>query len=536
MAYAKNYNPNKTPQREKAREDQVPNNAGGFVFKIKPLEQLGRFLVLGSDSPTYYTSARELTRQNGRVVEQCWADHPAETASLIRAFSEDGRAPRQDPLLFALALGTLAEKEETRALVYRTVVSVCRIPTHLFMWAKFLQQLGVGNGKGKVRAYARWLRNRDTQKLAYAMVKYQARHGFSHSRIIHKSNKGAGDDVQRATLYKWARGKDYNQSDLPPVVRSMQRAMASTDVKVWLEEIENHNLPWEALPTAARRSPEVWTALLPKMGMTALIRNLNVMTEVGALGPMNPNNAVAIERLTNSDVLQKARIHPFNVLVALKTYASGKGFKGSKTWNPVAKIVDALDEAFYKSFKFVEPSGKRIMLAVDVSGSMDGFYGRGDSNIMGTNLTPREAAGAMTLITEKTEPNTMVTAFSHEIVPVNLSSRQRLDDVLTTLSLIPMGSTNCAAPMQYAEKRNIPVDAFVIYTDNETWSGGIHPYQALKNYRKAMSIPHAKLIVVAFTSTGFSIADPTDPNMLDIVGFDSAAPQLISNFVRSGIF
>jgi len=31
-------------------------------------------------------------------------------------------------------------------------------------------------------------------------------------------------------------------------------------------------------------------------------------------------------------------------------------------------------------------------------------------------------------------------------------------------------------------------------------------------------------------SNGFTIADPNDPGMLDVVGFDTAAPQLIADF------
>ena len=40
----------------------------------------------------------------------------------------------------------------------------------------------------------------------------------------------------------------------------------------------------------------------------------------------------------------------------------------------------------------------------------------------------------------------------------------------------------------------------------------------------------AKLVVVAMASNGFSIADPEDAGMLDVVGFDAAAPQLIADF------
>jgi 60 kDa SS-A/Ro ribonucleoprotein len=31
-------------------------------------------------------------------------------------------------------------------------------------------------------------------------------------------------------------------------------------------------------------------------------------------------------------------------------------------------------------------------------------------------------------------------------------------------------------------------------------------------------------------SNGFSIADPRDPGMLDVVGFDTATPQVLSEF------
>jgi 60 kDa SS-A/Ro ribonucleoprotein len=33
-------------------------------------------------------------------------------------------------------------------------------------------------------------------------------------------------------------------------------------------------------------------------------------------------------------------------------------------------------------------------------------------------------------------------------------------------------------------------------------------------------------------SNGFSIADPNDAGMLDIVGFDTAAPQVLADFVK----
>ena len=92
-----------------------------------------------------------------------------------------------------------------------------------------------------------------------------------------------------------------------------------------------------------------------------------------------------------------------------------------------------------------------------------------------------------------------------------------------------MGGTDCAQPMMYAKRRSMPIDIFIIYTDCETWAGNIHPSEALRQYRKKMNID-AKLIVVAMTSNGFSLADPKDGGMLDLVGFDASAPDVIRDF------
>ena len=83
--------------------------------------------------------------------------------------------------------------------------------------------------------------------------------------------------------------------------------------------------------------------------------------------------------------------------------------------------------------------------------------------------------------------------------------------------------------MLYAKEKNLKVDVFIVYTDCETHSGQVHPSEALRQYRAASGID-AKLIVVAMTSNGFTLADPNDSGMLDIAGFDSAAPEVMRNF------
>jgi 60 kDa SS-A/Ro ribonucleoprotein len=96
-----------------------------------------------------------------------------------------------------------------------------------------------------------------------------------------------------------------------------------------------------------------------------------------------------------------------------------------------------------------------------------------------------------------------------------------------------MGGTDCSLPMVYAQKAKLDVDSFITLTDSETWSGKIHPFQALKSFRVAQQKPLAKNVVVGMVANNFSIADPSDHGMLDVVGFDAGCPNLISDFINS---
>ncbi len=294
--------------------------------------------------------------------------------------------------------------------------------------------------------------------------------------------------------------------------------------------ITDYRLPRETLPTQWLSDPDVWATLLPHMGLTAMIRNLGTLSKIGLLAEGNrPTIDFVVNSITSADQLRRARIYPVAVLSALLTYKQGHGVRGSSEWTPVTRIIDALDAAFYQSFGNVTPSGKRMVLALDVSGSMTG------GQIAGVpGLSPRVGSAAMALITAATESDYRIMGFGHQLVPINVSPRQRLDDVVKAIGAIPMGGTDCALPMLWALENKIKADTFVIYTDSETWFGKVHPIQALAQYREKMQIP-AKLVVVGMVSNGFTIADPDDAGMIDVVGFDTATPQVISDFSQASL-
>jgi len=503
----------------------VPNTAGGYGFALDDVARLRRFLILGTDGGTYYVSARELTREVDSVVLRlAETDHPTLLATTLDV-SGRGAAPKAQPALFALAVAASVGTDAERAAALAALSEVARTGTHPLTFAAYVEQFR-GWGRGLRRAVADWYTRTSPDALAYQAVKYRARGGWSHRDLLRLAHPVAAEPARRA-LYEWiVRGTV--GADTPALVQGFEAAAApGADIAALVAE---HGLTWEMLPTEALVDPAVWEALLDAgIPQTALLRQLPRLTRLGLLPDIGGRTAEVCELLTDPVRLRRARVHPIAILLAQRTYAAGRSFRGDGTWQPTRRVVDALDQAFYASFGNVEATGRRTLLALDVSGSMT-------SPISGTPLSCREASAALALATMAVEPSVTVVGFtsgrgwgSTGLTPLALSPRQRLDDAVRAVSDLPFGGTDCALPMLYARQRRIEVDTFVVYTDNETWAGSVQPYEALRQYREAMGIP-ARLVVVAMTSTGFSIADPADAGMLDIVGFDAAVPQLIADF------
>lgn len=555
-----------TPQSEPIPgTTQVPNSAGGFAWRADDWDRLDRFLVLGTEGGTYYIRERELTIENAEnVVRLVGVDGPRVVRRTVE-ISVSGRAPRNDPALFVLAICAGLGDPATRKAALSALPEVARTGTHLFHWLRYVTAFR-GWGRGVRRAVGDWYTNRPAKALAYQILKYGSRDGWAHRdalRLAHpkaptsthdllfrfatkgwegitetvgdaKSVEGNGVRVVEEDVVHRAEGIDSEVAEMLAAVRSLSGLGPYEAARV----IARHRLVREMVPTELLRHAVVWEALLEGMPLTALIRNLAVMTRVGLVAPLSDAAATVAERITDAEGLRAARVHPIAVLAALRTYGSGRGIRGGGAWEPVARVVDALDDAFYLAFENAPSTGRRIMLALDVSGSMV-------TPIHGIDfLSCREASAAMALVTAATEPRHLFTAFATEGVggwlwgggsglrTLDISPRQRLDDVVRAVSRLPFGGTDCALPMLEAQRRGWAIDAFIVYTDSEIWAGEIHPVQALRRYREATGID-AKLVVVGMASNGFTIADPDDRGMLDVVGFDTATPQLIADFIGS---
>ena len=523
-------------QAEKARPDQVPNNAGGYTFAVGSWERLRRFLVLGTEGGTYYVGERSHTRDNVDALAVCLDEDARKTVDVIVEISEGGRAPRQDETMFALAWTLALTEGAERASAAAAISRVCRTGSHVLQLASTLSKLGKKPGSSRAlrRGFRAWYESKSPTQLAYQTLKYQSRYGFSHRdlvRLTHPKPNAASVEALWAYVLGKRESADVcaefeDELESLETFRRLHAAKKATEVVATIRE---RGATWEMVPSEFLREKAVWEALVGAgIPLTALVRNLGRMSAIGLLAPLSNFERHVAKRLTDGDAVRKSRIHPIKVLLAQATYARGKGGLGSLTWPVCDRVVEALEETFQLAFHNVEPAGKRHLLALDVSGSM------GWGAIAGTPITPREAAAAMALVQARTEPNVHTVAFQHAMVPFTLTARDTVRSVVDRTSKMSFGATDCAQPMLYALEHNLEVDTFVVYTDNETWFGKVHPFEALERYRRKL-VPDAKLVVVGMTATRFTIANPNDRGQLDVVGFDSATPALIANFAGDRI-
>ena len=525
--------------------DMVKNAAGGYAFKIDDLAVLNRFLITGTEGGTFYTGQKTLTLGHIKNMRQLIDADGVAVVERTATISHEGRAPKNDQAIFVLALCVKFGNAETRKAAASKLHVICRTGTHLFQFMEFLQLLKCGLGRGVKRAIANWYVKKPIARMLLQVMKYEQRGGWNHRDILRLVRPKVDDPIQNA-IFRYVthphglqRVKDDDgnmvskridmlEQDRPAALKRFIELKKAYEPDAAAKVLaSDHVLTFEMCQKEALAGKDVYEELLPRLQMTALIRNLPTMTRLGVLKDLSDQTYDAAARLTDSSALQAERVHPVTMLIAAMTYQMGRSLRGDETWTPVEAISDALNEGYIAAFHGLEPIDKNVYIGVDVSGSMTW-----ESNaLMGIpHFYPATAAGALSIALKKQCKRSVIRGFSDGMVDLPFTVGMSLSAMQDVMNNVRMGRTDCALPMLDAMREGLHVDTFIILTDDESWYGEVHPVEALAEYRKRYN-PNAKLIAVAMSATDYSIADPNDPGMMDVVGFDAAIPQLVRGFI-----
>eukprot|EP01052_Picozoa_sp_SAG31_P019513 SAG31_NODE_1426_length_8393_cov_3.363275_2_plen_812_part_00 len=454
-------------------------NAGGIAGRVTTLTQFRRFLILGAAEGSYYTTASELSDEaTGQLLEALLLGGQAaqqlpldgmQAVCEIEAVSLSGRAAKQGAAITALAYcAKLSPDPAVRRAAYALLPKVCRTGTALFEFVELCEELAPGDtsgwGRQHRRAVGAWYSDAHPRALAQAVTKYRQRGGWSHLDVLRLAHAKPGSDLARKFVFRYvAKGLPAARADMATqraegelVDGELVDAGLASEVARYLEAVEQartsdsaeevatlvseHGLVREHIPSALLGSTQVWAALLgvhngaaKSMPPAAMIRNLNKMTSIGLLD--NPEaEATVLRSLDDANRLKLARVHPFSVLLAQKQYGLGHGDKGALEWEPKASVLDGLGKAFMHAFQSAQPTNKRIVQAVDISGSMAWSPVCGSSS-----LSAREGAAALAWLTAATEPWCQTVGFGKTVEAVDMSGVGTLDQAVGATSALPDG-------------------------------------------------------------------------------------------------
>ena len=203
MYLHKIFNKQRTPQTLPIPgAGQVANSAGGFAWALDDWVRLDRFLVLGAEGGTYYVGEQRLTLENaGAGLPLCrtgWAACGGPCCGDQRRLAVRPRMTLRSlrwPSPSARATRLHARLHWPPCLRWRAS------GTHLFHFLAYVENFR-GWGRGLRRAVANWYNEMPIDHLAYQVIKYQQRDGWSHRDALRLAHPKA-EDEQRNALYRW---------------------------------------------------------------------------------------------------------------------------------------------------------------------------------------------------------------------------------------------------------------------------------------------------------------------------------------------
>jgi 60 kDa SS-A/Ro ribonucleoprotein len=457
-----------------------------------------RFLLTGCDSGMYRAAG--------------YAPDPARSRAFLHFLSESGpkavgelldfEHARPDARLYALALAASPRfaAPETVAAAFAALPLAARKAQDLAAFAAYATSFR-GWGRGLRGAIASWYANQPVDDLAAQILKRPSRNLRQHRALVRRAHPKAGGAQQNA-LFQWIADGRLGHLASPEVlsgglrrVDGYERARSASSERDIVHLVEDYRLHPPQIAGRWKKSPRVWEALFDHLSYRQTLRYLPAMTASGLLTHGSDYSAIAVARVADRARLRAAGVSPLRILQAMKRYrASHRAVEG---------VFDALDEAFHLSLANTPPLGKRIVAAVDATGSMQG------APVLGMPHVPAALAGAALVLTlaRAEGRDCLPVAFHREARLLSRCSGKdaRLAGTLNEIRATPSRG-DPSSVIRFAASNRVEASAFVIVTDRLSGRDAETLGAEVARYRERMGI--ASRLVLVNLSGGVEIDAP----------------------------
>ncbi|CAG2208371.1 SSA2 [Mytilus edulis] len=492
----------------------------------KDLKRCCRLLNYYTEGSVYKVLGGLTIKENAAcLVHMLEEKRGKEILAEVEKYNDNCTPVQKDMLLFTVALCMKSKDSELKQHANKIFLLLCKTAKELFTFIQFHKKLsGDTNSRGYGRSLRRtlneWYNRQDPMDLAILVMKESASGGWSHANVLRLAHiKGKSEGT--AIILKY-------------LVKGME------ELKKLGEQPENVQKVVDYLKTIH----SIWGALVSEMSVGEVLENFNKLASVGFLEIAHDGSKKIVEMLRSEEILQKSNIQPIDVVMALSAYEHGKA--GKVTWMRNEAVIDALNFALESTMKVNESNNtkstnKRYLIGVRVGSNTK------KSTVRGTQSLPSlVAASAIAMVTARKEDKVQLVYFADKATELTLTSESSLKEIseeiskqiLVSAALPPVGSgdtpkqpCDLAAPIRWATENSKKIDVFINITDSLDRTGDITPSKALMQYRKEMNMPKAKLVSCGLCNANMKTADPNDPRMIDIAGFDATVPSIINKFI-----
>jgi 60 kDa SS-A/Ro ribonucleoprotein len=510
--------PNKNLFKSASSKPSVPtadtrNEAGGKAYSLSANEALAQIAVTGCLNQTFYATAQNQLDSIRNVASECSDDVIADVAIYAR---KRGHMKDTPALLLAVLAGR--KTESARQELRRAAPIVLDTGRMIRNFAQFIRSGQFGRksfGTAIKREIRKYLNEASPEKLVRDSV------GNDPSMadviaMVHPKPK----DKQREALFGYL---------VDPKKVTVEKARYLPLLVKELEAFKRGDGPMpERAPfmmlTAFAKTQDDWLRLYQRASWTETRINLNAFAKHGVFGEAQRDVVrLAAERIRNPELIRKSRCLPFQLLTAYQN-----------TTDVPMEIRNALQDAMEIATDNVPDFGSDVVVAVDISGSMDspitGYRGTAT-----TRTKCRDVAALVASCIARKQPNAKIIPFSDDVVKAQLNPR---DSVMTNaryLASLPSGGTNCSAPMAMLNRLGVKSNLVIYVSDNESWvdRGYGRVTGLMAEWAKfKVNNPKAKLVLIDLTPNTHSQA-AADKDILRVGGFSDAVFDAIAAF-RAG--
>lgn len=478
------------------------NEAGAPAFALAPKHALAQYAVTGCLNSTFYASATSQLEKALSLANAVDTEFVAKTALYCRT-----RGYMKD--MPALLCASLASRDT--ALLAKIFDRVIDDGKMLRNFVQIVRSGVTGRkslGSAPKRLVQRWFEQRDDAQVFRASVG-QTPSLADVIKMVHPHPA----EASREALYGWLIGRPHNTEALPALVRQFE-AFKRGDSKVAPE------VPFQML-TALELGRTAWQSIASAAPWQMTRMNLNTFARHGVYEDKDLVRQIT-NRLRDPHKVRRAHCFPYQLLTAY--HSASKAV-------PEA-VRNALQDAMEIATENVPKVEGRVVVCPDVSGSMQSpVTGHRIGATTATRCIDVAALVAAAVLRKNQEAE--VLAFSDDVVPCKLNSRDSVMTNAQKLTSLPSGGTNCSAPLRHLNKHRKQADLVIFVSDNMSWmdaSGGGRSTATMAEWSAFRTRnPRARLVCLDIQPYGSTQAKERS-DILNIGGFSDAVFEIIASF------